>query len=165
MRNRCWLNVAGHSLGSKQDSPCVRSRTFLVFEAGHSLCSTQDILCVANKTSLMFQSQKMHLPLFGEFGRSSQDLCESCIRFAQIPGRSSEFAQKWRINFSNFKRLKNREDSSDLDDFWTKSIAPTQSKFRKIFAPSKKFSRRRRRRRGVATNERTNERTNVALHC
>ena len=53
------------------------------------------------------------------------------IRFAQIPGRSAEFAQKWRVDFSNFKRLKNREDSSDLDDFWTKSIAPTRSIFSK----------------------------------
>ena len=29
----------------------------------------------------------------------------------------------------NFERLKNREDSSDLDDSWTKSIATTRSGF------------------------------------
>ena len=29
---------AGHSVCSKQDIPCVRGRTFLVFDAGHSLC-------------------------------------------------------------------------------------------------------------------------------
>ena len=45
------------------------------------------------------------------------------IRFAQIPGRSPEFAQKWRVDFSNFKRLKNREDGSDFDDSWTVFIA------------------------------------------
>ena len=69
------------------------------------------------------------------------------IRFAQIPGRSAEFAQKW-----NLKRLKNREDGSDFDDFWTKSMAPTQSKFSKMFAPLKKFSRRRRPRRIMTLN-------------
>ena len=31
----------------------------------------------------------------------------------------------------NFERLKNREDSSDFDDFWTKLIASTRSVFRK----------------------------------
>ena len=62
------------------------------------------------------------------------------IRFAQIPGRSAEFAQKWRVDFSNFKWLKNREDGSDFDDSWTKTIAATRSSFWKIFAPSKKFS-------------------------
>ena len=35
-----------HSLCSKQDIPCVRSRTFRVFEEGHSLCHEQDISCV-----------------------------------------------------------------------------------------------------------------------
>ena len=43
---------------------------------------------------------------------------------------------------ANFKRPKNREDGSDFDDFWTKSIASTQTKIWKI------FPRRRRRRRG-----------------
>ena len=51
------------------------------------------------------------------------------IRFAQIPGRSPEFAQKWRVDFSNFKRLKNRADGSDFDDSWTKTIAATRSIF------------------------------------
>ena len=44
------------------------------------------------------------------------------IRFAQILGRSAEFAQKWRVDLSNFKRLKNREDGSDFDDSWTKTM-------------------------------------------
>ena len=51
------------------------------------------------------------------------------IRIAQIPGRSAEFAQKWRVDFSNFKWLKNREDGSDFDDSWTKTIAATRSSF------------------------------------
>ena len=36
-------------------------------------------------------------------------------------------------------RLKNREDGSDFDDFWTESIATTRTFFSKIFAPSKNF--------------------------
>ena len=49
-----------------------------------------------------------------------------------------------------FKRLKNREDSSDFDDFLTKSIASPRSNFSKMFAPSKKKSRQRKSR----TNDR-----------
>ena len=41
-----------------------------------------------------------------------------------------------------FKRPKNREDSSDFDDFLTKTIAPTRSRFRKNLA---RRSRRKRR--------------------
>ena len=41
--------------------------------------------------------------------------------------------------FSNFKRLKNREDSSDFDDFCRKTIAAAQTFFSKIFAPPKFF--------------------------
>ena len=37
-----------------------------------------------------------------------------------------------------FKRPKNREDSSDLDDFLTKLIATSQTFFSKIFASLKK---------------------------
>ena len=59
------------------------------------------------------------------------------IKFAQIPGQSAEFTKKWHAKFSNFERLKNREDSSDFDDSWTKSIATTQTFFSKIFAPPK----------------------------
>ena len=43
----------------------------------------------------------------------------------------------------NFKRPKNQKDSCNFDDSWTKSIAPTRSIFAKMFAPSKKFSHRR----------------------
>ena len=39
----------------------------------------------------------------------------------------------------NFERLKNCEDSSDFDDFLTKSIASPRSNFSKIFAPPKNF--------------------------
>ena len=37
----------------------------------------------------------------------------------------------------NFKRLKNREDKSDFDDFRTKLIAPTQTFISKIFVSTK----------------------------
>ena len=41
----------------------------------------------------------------------------------------------------NFEVLKNREDSSDFDDFWTKTSATTRSFFSKLFTSSKKNSR------------------------
>ena len=47
----------------------------------------------------------------------------------------------------NFERLKNREDGSDFDDFLTKSIATTQTKFRKKTPRRARCRRRRRRRR------------------
>ena len=51
------------------------------------------------------------------------------IRSAQILGRSAEFAKKRHVDFWILKRLKNREDGSDFDDFRTKSIASTRSFF------------------------------------
>ena len=41
--------------------------------------------------------------------------------------------------FRNFKWLKNCEDGSDFDDFWTKQIAALSAKFWKKVGPSKKF--------------------------
>ena len=70
-----------------------------MFHAGHSLCLTQIILCVANRTSFLFQSRRVQLPLFGEFGRSSQDFM---IRCAQFPGRSAKFVKKWHVEFLVF---------------------------------------------------------------
>ena len=40
-----------------------RCRTFLVFEAGHSLCSKKDIPCVRRKTFLVFEDDET--PIFG----------------------------------------------------------------------------------------------------
>ena len=62
----------------------------------------------------------------------------------------AEFAKKWHMIFSriccrdfadqqNFERLRNREDSSNFDDFWTVLIAMTRSIFSEIFAASKFF--------------------------
>ena len=76
------------------------------------------------------------------------------IRFAQILGRSAEFAKKWHVDFSrvfgrdfseqqNFERLKNREDSSDFDDFWTDLIAMTRSIISKNFATHHHRTRRK----------------------
>ena len=61
------------------------------------------------------------------------------------------------VQAENFKRPKNREDGSDLDDFLTKSSASIRSRFRKKFARRararhrrcRRRRRRRRRRRGV----------------
>ena len=128
----------GHSLCSKQNIPCVRSRTFLVFEAGHSLCSKQDIPCVRSRTFLVFEARHSSC--------SKQDI--PCIRSKEFlvfeAGHSLWSKQNIPcVRSTNFKRLKNREDSSDFDDFfWTESIATTRTFISNIFAPPK-FSRRR----------------------
>ena len=57
--------------------------------------------------------------------------------------------------FSTFKRLKNREDGSDFDDFWTESIASAQIFVSQIFARTKIFAPTKNSR-----DERTSERTN-----
>ena len=58
-----------NSLCSRQDIPCVSSRTIRVFRAWQSF--------VASRTFLVFQSATMHMPpFFGKFGRLSRDLCE-----------------------------------------------------------------------------------------
>ena len=56
------------------------------------------------------------------------------------PGTIGRIHQQVAGEFSNFERLKNREDSSEFDDFLTKSIATTQTFFSKIFAPRKKIA-------------------------
>ena len=48
---------AEHSLCSKQNILCVRSRTLLVFEAEHSVCSKQNIPCAPNKTFLVLHAE------------------------------------------------------------------------------------------------------------
>ena len=60
--------------------------------------------------------------------------------------RFSQFGQDFHHLAENFKRPKNREDSSDFDENWTGSIAATRTIIFEIFAST---SRR--------TNERTNE--------
>ena len=137
---------AEHSLCSKQNIPRVRSRTFLVIEAGHSLCCEHEISCVpiTNNAHVILRWIQPIVPGFGWI----------VIRFAQILGGSAEFAKKWRAKFSNFERLKNREDSSDFDIFLTKTIARHNlSSFFNIFASS--ISRWRK---SFATSERANER-------
>merc|ERR1712185_534482 len=50
---------AKHSVCSKQNIPCVRSRTFLMVQAGHLLCSKQEISCVSRRTSPVFQERHL----------------------------------------------------------------------------------------------------------
>ena len=133
---------------SKQDIPCVRSKTFRVFEAGHSLCSKQDIPCVRNRTFLVLRTRDFlcsnHQQCTCHFLVNSANRPRIWANRNQIrpnPGTIDRIRQKVACEFSNFERLKNREDSSDFDDFWTKTIAATRSFFSKIFTSSKKISR------------------------
>ena len=133
---------ARHCVCSKQDIPCVRSKTFLVFERKHSLCSKQDIPCVANTD---FVSSK-HQQCTCHFLVNSTNRPRIWGNRNQIrpnPGTIGRIRQKMACKISNFEWLKNREDSSDFDDFLTKMIASTRSIFSKIFARPKNFSRRR----------------------
>ncbi len=72
--------------------------------------------------------------------------------------------KKCHVNFQNFERLKNCEDNSDFDDFWTKSIASTQTFFQKFsrcrnfFRIDEKIAANERR-----TNERTSERKSLQV--
>ena len=155
VRRRTFLEFEeGHSLCLKKDIPCVRSKTFLVLKAGHSLCCEQEISCVpiTNNAHATFWWIQPIVPGFGRI----------VIRFAQILGGSAEFAKTWRAKFSNFERLKNREDSSDFNDFWTKSIASPRSRFRKILRGRKYFRGDEKFCNDKQTNEGTDERTNLA---
>ena len=66
--------------------------------------------------------------LFNVFGCSRMLLGAHFQTFSDLTSSlqsaSAGFAK--RKQFLNFERLKNRKDSSDFDDFWTKSIASTQ---------------------------------------
>ena len=131
---------ARHSVCSKQDISCVRSRTSRVFQAGHLLCSKQDISCVPSKTSLV--SQARHLVC------SKQDI--SCV-----PSKTFPVFQAGQSVCSKRKRLKNREDSSDLDDFLTESIASTQTFVSKNSRGRKKIRDDQKK---ITAHERSNER-------
>ena len=97
------------------------------------------------------------------FGRRKMKRRESSeTRFGKVSRRSEPssrgkrpFKVSQKFDSENFKRPKNREDSSDLDETWTESIAAPQTRFPKICSrsrcpkTSRKRSRNRRRRRGV----------------
>ena len=66
-------------------------------------------------------------------GRSTMALGYNIDRIEwNIESIESKFAKK-------IKRLKNREDGLDFDDFWTESILSTQSIFSKIFERTKNY--------------------------
>ena len=43
--------------------------------------------------------EKMHMPLLGEFSRSSQDLYRNPLQIEHSPGRLSKFFEEWRVAF------------------------------------------------------------------
>ena len=68
---------AGYFLCSKKDISCVPNKNSRVFQREHVVCPTGCIPCVLRRTFPVFRSPKIHMPLFGEFSRSSWDLCKS----------------------------------------------------------------------------------------
>ena len=151
VRSRTFLVFqAERPLCSKQNILCVRSRTFLAFEAGHSLWSKQNILpYVRGRTFLVFQaihflcSNENHEKSFqlqtywsyplksvifrARFFKAHDAMVSSDVAFSGSASAPYRDVQSCKI----FKRPKNREDSSDFDDFLTKLIASARSKFRK----------------------------------
>ena len=144
-----------HLLCSKQNICCVLKKTFPVFQARHLLCSKENNSCAPQKTSPVFRSPKNAHATFRRIRPIVPRFVGIIIRFAQILGRSAEFAKKWHAKFVNFERLKNREDGSDFDDSWTVFVASSRSKFsrrRKQFCENEFF---------FAANARTDGRTPV----
>ena len=107
------------------------------------------------------ENSKFHTPLFGEFSRSSRDLCHYGGYNAMNLGTIGWIRPKVASEFSIFKWLKNRKDGSDFDDFWSESIASAQIFFPK-FSRGRKFSRRKKKFAPTknSRDERTSERTN-----
>ena len=106
---QCDDCLVGHFCSAGRAIPCAPSTIFLVLQARPSLCCKEDISCVPianNAHATFYRVRPIVLRYVGII-----------IRFAQIPGRLAEFAKKWHSKFLNFERLKNREDSSDFDDF------------------------------------------------
>ena len=120
-----------------------------MFEEGHSFCSKKDIPCVPRRTYPVFPA--------GHILCSKQDI--PCV-----PSKTFRVLQAGKVEpvCSKRKWLKNRENGSDFDDSWTESILSTRTFFFKIFARSKKFSRRRKI---LATSKQTKERTINKVFC
>ena len=139
---------AGHFLCSKQRNSCVPRKTFPVFHARHFLCSTQDASCIPSRTFPVFQPghvlssthEKMFqlqtywsYPLKFVIFRAGFFEAHDAMVSSDVVFLGSVLAPHRDVRFcKTFKRPKNREDSSDFDDFLTKSIATTQFCFSKI---------------------------------
>ena len=150
MHETVYLELSGtrHFLENSADHHCI------------IILHHQDTVVIQTKAKST-ENSKLHMPLFGEFGRSSRDLCHYGGYNAMNPGTIGWIRPKVASEFSIFKWLKNREHGSDFDDFWTELIASVQTFFSQIFARTKKFSRRRKKIRGdEKISQRTNDRTN-----
>ena len=55
--------------------------------------------CSFPRDFYLFEVLKIHMPLFGEFGRSAQDLHGSPVQIELSLGRLSKFFEKWRVAF------------------------------------------------------------------
>ena len=141
------------------------TRHFLENSADHHciiILHHQDTVVIQTQAKST-ENSKLHMPLFGEFGRSSRDLCHYGGYNAMNLGTIGWIRPKVAAEFSIFKWLKNREDGSDFHDFWTELIASVQTFFSQIFAQTKKFSRRWKK--FAATKKFRNARTIERTRC
>ena len=130
------------------------TRLFLENSADHHciiILHHQDIVVIQTQAKST-ENSKFHTPLFDEFSRSSRDLCHYGGYNAVNLGTICRTRPKVACQISNFKLLKNREDSSD---FWTESIASAQNFFPQIFARTKIVAPTK----ILATSERAKEQT------
>ena len=112
-------------------APCAptQARTFLVRKSKHFLCSHQTFLVftskhvVCSKKSPVFKSNRRFLC-------SNQDMSRVSSRTFRVP--QAKHRDRYSNRTENFKRPKNREDSSDLDENLTETIAAMRSIISKI---------------------------------
>ena len=131
----------------KEDILCIPRKTF------HA--STQNISCVPKMAFVAFHSPNIHMPLFVDFSRSSQDLCKSL----------SDSHKSWedRLNspksgmwiFKTWNGLKIARITPISMSFGRNRSRRPKLFFPKLLRGRKKFSRRPKK---FATHERSNER-------
>ena len=149
VRRRTFLMFEeGHLLCSKQDISCVRSRTSRVFQAGHLLCSKQDMSC-APRTKKRFSSKHIdHTPLNSsffelDFLRPMMPWFRVMLYFWPLCWLHTEMSN--RAKSSNGQKVARIALISTI--CLPKSTASTRSKFRKKIARRARHRRRCRRRR------------------
>ena len=154
-RGKNWNYLFYPSAKSRRE---LKIKTLGVTFRGASAYYVQKSIAPQKKAVCQFSDENFFDENFIEnfrqfFFRRQKMKCQesSETRFPKVWGRTEPssggkrpFENSIFLAPQNFERPKNREGSSDFDDFWTKLIASTRSAFRKIFRANvfEKFSRK-----------------------
>ena len=99
LRSRIGLALISVRIGSTKNFPTarkVRKKSSEQRDRFHQkIVEIGAILAILES----FEVRKFRMPLFGEFGRSSQDLYRNPLQIELSPGRLSKFFEKWRVAF------------------------------------------------------------------